>query len=132
MPGKPIFLPPTLAKQYLYPVQSRKSQKGDQWKADFTNKITVFLCSAMDRGGSAKLERFHNPLEYNRSGNINGGVFFGGVVSFSIFFTYTLHGAPKTKPFSSSLSSVRLISFDLTYLNPKLIGENNEFSFFNF
>ncbi len=98
MPGKPIFLPPTLAKQYLYPVQSRKSEKGDQWKADFTNKITVFLCSAMDRGGSAKLERFHNPLEYNRSGNINGGVFFGGVVSFSIFFTYTLHGAPKTKP----------------------------------
>lgn len=47
-----------------------KAKRENQWKADFTIKpITVFLYSAMDRDGSAKLERFHNPLEYSRSGN---------------------------------------------------------------
>lgn len=54
MPGKPSFF-------FL-----SESEKGDQRKANLRNKKSVFLCSAKDRDGSAKLERFHNSLEYSR------------------------------------------------------------------
>lgn len=87
MPGKPFFLLP-LQNNIFIPSDSGKANKGDQWKADFTNKITVFHCSAMDRDGSAKLERFHNPLEYSRSGNINGVVFEGGFFLLNFLYIY--------------------------------------------
>lgn len=54
MPGKPSFF-------FL-----SESGKGDQRKANLRNKKSVFLCSAKDWDGSAKLERFHNSLEYSR------------------------------------------------------------------
>lgn len=67
MPGKPIFLSPTPPprKNYSFypdPIQVKRKKEASGKKADFINKITVFLCSAMDRDGSAKLEKFHNHL----------------------------------------------------------------------